>query len=171
VAVSSNGRYVLSGGNDATSILWDAGAGAVIHRFRGHTDKVMCGAFLPGGRRAVSAGDDGTIRLWDVENGQEVPGHFKDATGRNGKLAISPDGHRLFSAGGHELLYWNLDTGKLIQMLKWEESPVGGSFNPDGRHVVWGGWGGLLRMYRLEDIPERPDASPRRSPNPRKRSG
>jgi len=170
VAVSPDGRYVLSGGNDAVPILWDARTGREIHRLKGHADRVVCVAFLPDGR-VVSSGDDGTIRLWDVENGREFLGHFKDPTGLTEPLAVSRDGHRLFSSGEHQLRYWNLDTGRLIQKLKWEESPVGGSFTPDGRHVVWGGWGSLLRMYRLADIPERPIAPPRRSPNTKSRSG
>ena len=150
VAVSSDGRLVLSGGNDAIPILWDARTGRVVHRFQGHTDRVDCVAFLPDGRRALSSGLDGTIRLWDVESGQEVLRHFKGTTGRNGWLAISPDGHRLFSAdgGGRRLRYWNLDTGKLIQELKWGEfARLSGSFTPDGRYANWGGWDGItLRM-------------------------
>jgi WD40 repeat protein len=93
------------------------------------------------------------IRPWDVDNRREILGHFKDPTGGNGWLAVSPDGTRLFSVGGNVLRCWNLDTGKVIQTLKWEEPPVGGCFTPDGRQVVWGGWGGNLRMYRLTDIP------------------
>jgi WD40 repeat protein/formylglycine-generating enzyme required for sulfatase activity/serine/threonine protein kinase len=173
LAISNDGQYLLSGGNDAVPILWDARTGREIHRLVGHTGNVHCVAFLPNGRRAVSSGDDGTIRLWDIESGREVLLHFKDPTGRNERLAVSLDGHRLFSADGrgHDLRYWNLDTGKVIQKLKWEESPVSGTFTPDGSHAVWGGWGGLLRMYRLTDIPERPVAPPQRSPNTKGRSG
>jgi WD40 repeat protein len=115
---------------------------------------------------------DGTIRLWDVENGREIVDHFKGPTGRNGCLAVSPDGHRLLSGdgGGRELRYWNVDTGTLIQKLKWgEHGPVTGLFTPDGRHSVWAVWGGLVRMYRLRDIPDRPSPPPRRLPDVRKR--
>ena len=152
VAVSSDGYYVLSGGNDAAPILWDAKTGHEIHRFRGHTNKVECVAFLPNSRRMISSGVDGTIRLWDVESGRELFPHFTGPTGQNFFLAVSPDGHRLFSSdGGRELRYWNVDTGKLIQKLSWEAGPTGGSFTPDGRNVVWAGWGSLLRMYSLAD--------------------
>ena len=154
VAVSPDGRYVLSGGNDAIPILWDARTGREIRRFVGHADKVWCVAFLPDGRRAVSSGLDGTIRFWDIESGRACSPHFMEPAGRNGWLAVSPDGHRLLSAdnGGHALRFWNLDTGKLIQMLKsGDGGNTSGSFTPDGRHAVWGGWDGVVRMYRLAD--------------------
>jgi superkiller protein 3 len=152
VAVSTDGRHVLSGGNDAVPILWDARTGREIRKFFGHTDVVMCVAFLPDGRRAVSSGNDGTIRLWNVGSGREVPLHFREPTGQNRRLAVSPDGRRLFSASGNELRYWNLDTGKLIQLLQWQEGPCGGCFTADGRHVIWGGWDGALRMYKLTEL-------------------
>jgi WD40 repeat protein len=197
VAVSTDGRYLLSGGNDSILILWDAKTGQEIRRFPGHTSGVRCVAFLPNGLRAISSSDDGTIRLWEVDSGREVPFHFedptggnsrtviswktspttgtpfqfKDATGGNWRLAVSPDGHRLFSGGGYELRYWNLDTGKFIQKLKLEEPMMDGSFAPDGRHVVWGGLGGVLRMYRLADIPERPIDRPQQSAHSRRQSG
>ena len=47
VAVSPDGRRVLSGGHDLAPILWDAKTGAEIRRFRGHTDLFGCVAFLP----------------------------------------------------------------------------------------------------------------------------
>jgi WD40 repeat protein/serine/threonine protein kinase len=174
IAISPDGRHLVSAGSDAVAILWDARTGRLVHRLAGHTGPVTGVAFLPDGRRALSTSDDSTIRLWDVESGREVFDHFKDPTGHNHRLAVSPDGHRLFTNGswdeGDGLRYWNLDTGRLIQTLRWEVRPTRGAFNPDGRHVIWGGTDGVLRVYRLTDLPDRPFLPSRRSPNPRKRS-
>ena len=102
---------------------------------------------------------------------REVFGHFKDPTGGNGCFAVSHDGHRMFSAEGWRLRYWNLDTGKMIQELKYWERALSGAFTPDGRHAVWADWFGILHLYRLLDIPELPVVPQRRSPNTKKRSG
>ena len=171
LAVSPDGKYVLSAGNDAVPILWEATTGRARHRFVGHVGTVHAVAFLPDCQHAVSAGDDATIRLWDIDTGREVPDHFKDPPGGNEWLAVSPDGTRLVTAGQNKVRYWNLDTGKLLQTLKWEEGSTSGSFTPDGRRIVWGGWNGILRMYRLTDVPDPPTARTRRSPNLAKRPG
>ena len=124
-------------------------------------------------RRAVTSGFDGTMRVWNVESGQEILRYFKDVVGRNVWLAVSPDGHRLFSAdrGEREIRYWNVDTGRLIQKLRWAEPPYSGSFTPDGHFAVWGGWDGILREYSLGDTLAQPAARPRRPANTKRRSG
>jgi WD40 repeat protein len=158
LAISPDGRRVLSGGRDMTVILWDAENGAETRRFRGHTGDVGCVAFLPDGLRAVSLSSDRTIRLWDVDTGQEihcmrgqnVPG---GVDGQPTWLAVSPDGRRLLSSSNtqRELLLWDLEACKLLYRLDWGNvGPIRGCFTPDGQHAAWSGTDGVVRLYRLE---------------------
>ena len=99
-------------------ILWDAESGSVIRRFHGHTDRVICVAFLPDCRRIVSCGYDRTVRLWDVETGQEIHcfrGHRVEAVW----LAVSPNGRWLLSADylGRELWLWDVEARKPVDQL------------------------------------------------------
>jgi hypothetical protein len=151
VAVSPDGRRVLSGGHDRIPILWDAETGAVIRRFQGHTDRVICVAFLPEGRRFVSCGYDRTVRLWDLETGREI--HcFRGHRIETDWLAVSPDGHWLMSADylGRELRLWDVEARKPVDRVNWGcVNPTRGQFTPDGRQVVWGDQDGSVRVYRL----------------------
>jgi WD40 repeat protein len=157
LAVSPDGRRVLSGGHDMTVILWDAVTGAEIRRFRGHTGDVGCVAFLPDGLRAVSISIDRTIRLWDVENGQEIHCMREQsvADGVDGWptwLAVSPDGRRLLSSSTSRrvLLLWDLEACKLLHRLDWGNlGPIRGCFTPDGHHAAWSFTDGIVRVYRL----------------------
>jgi WD40 repeat protein len=78
VAVSPDGRYLLSGGHDWTMRLWDMKTGKQVRRFPRHGDWVWSVAFSPDGRFALSAGGgrwrageilpgtDFAIRMWDL---------------------------------------------------------------------------------------------------------
>jgi hypothetical protein len=73
VAVSPDGRQVLSGAEDRTAILWDLLSGREIRRLKEHFGVVRAVAFAPDGRRALSGGHDRIIRLWDIESGGRDP--------------------------------------------------------------------------------------------------
>ena len=156
LAIAPDGQQILSGGEDQELILWDASTGKERRRLGGHTGMIECVAFLPDGRQAASAGSgvhDGMIRLWDLTSGDEIaslPAHPRNVSG----LAVSPDGHFMVSSEfeSRELALWDLGKREVIYRTTWvDQQPTRGSFTSDGRHVLWGGTGGTVRMYRLSE--------------------
>lgn len=97
VAVSPDGRLVLSAGDDPLLRLWDAPTGRPVGSLSGHADHVYTAVFSPDSRRVLSGGRDRTVRLWDVATRQELC-RFESAGGSVSAVAISPDG-RLALAG------------------------------------------------------------------------
>ncbi len=66
LAVSPDGRYLLSGG-DTTARLWNIATGQEIRRFVGHTTQVSSVAFFPDGKHVLTGSVDGVAHEWDVD--------------------------------------------------------------------------------------------------------
>src|ERR1700677_2868150 len=62
VAVSPDGRRVLTGGDDRITRLWDVETGKELQRFEGHSNWVDAVAFSPDGRRVLTGSQDNTAR-------------------------------------------------------------------------------------------------------------
>jgi WD40 repeat protein len=67
VAYSPNGRWLASAGADHTVCLWNAGTGALLHRYVGHSSVINAVAFSPDSRILASGGSKGVIKLWRVD--------------------------------------------------------------------------------------------------------
>jgi WD40 repeat protein len=72
VAVTPDGRQIVTGGRDGTARLWDRTSGQLQTTLTGHTGWVTAVAVTPDGRQIVTGGDDGAIRVWNRRSGRQV---------------------------------------------------------------------------------------------------
>ncbi|MBZ0292193.1 MAG: protein kinase, partial [Anaerolineae bacterium] len=155
VAVSPDGQWVATAGDDLSILLYDANTlKPVSEPLTGHTKPIWSLAFSPDNRLLASAGEDGTVRLWDVENGTQralLEGH----DGEVWSVAFSPDGHELASAGADRIVHlWDLTTQPP------ESSLLGGhtdtiwtvAFSPDGHYLASGDAAEAIRLWNLQDL-------------------
>ncbi|WOL05785.1 hypothetical protein Cni_G14516 [Canna indica] len=68
LAVSSDGRYLASGGLDRHVHLWDTRTREHLQAFHGHRGPVSCLTFRQGTSQLFSGSFDRTIKLWNVED-------------------------------------------------------------------------------------------------------
>jgi len=66
VAVTADGKYVISGGEDKTVRVWELATGKEVQRFTGHTDWVRSVAVTADGRYVISGSGDKTVRVWYI---------------------------------------------------------------------------------------------------------
>ncbi|KAJ7854402.1 WD40-repeat-containing domain protein [Mycena olivaceomarginata] len=154
VALSPDGKRIVSGSYDETVRVWDSESGEVIAGpFNGHTDSVTSVAFSPDGKRIVSGSEDKTVRVWDSESGEVVAGPFNGHTDWLTSVALSPDGKRIVSGSRNKTVrMWDLESGEVVA------GPFNGhtnsvrsvAFSPDGRRIVSGSHDKTVRMWDSE---------------------
>src|ERR1700693_1034614 len=93
VAVTPDGRRVLTTGLDGTLRIWDPATGRELFKIQAHKDWAVGLAACPDGKRAVTSGNDKTARLWDLETGKELR-RFEGHGAPVWAVALSADGKR-----------------------------------------------------------------------------
>jgi len=147
VALSQNGRMVLTGSEDETARLWDVSSGQMIRSFVGfaiHGPHLL--AFGSSGQ--VVIGDRHTVKVFESTTGQEI----RSVSVRDSERAVvSPDARVLATAGGTvatTIQLWDVTTGKELSQDPAGAFAIPLVFSPDGRLLatqrrVAGTYGGL----------------------------
>jgi WD40 repeat protein/serine/threonine protein kinase len=98
----------------------------------GHDQLVLCVAYSPDGKYLASGGFDQTVRVCDATTGQVV--RTFPTNGRCYRVAFSPDGLCLASAGAVKVTVWEMATGRELFSAR---SEVEVAFSHDGRRLAF----------------------------------
>jgi cytochrome c len=150
LALTTDGRTLLSGGFDEAAILWSLAEDRAEQVLRFHGGSVNAVAFLADGRIAT-AGNDQTIALWrrgEMQPAARLVGHDAPIAG----LAVSRDGALLASASWDRTLrLWSLRDILPARVLEGHQQNVNAvAFTGDGRHVVSVAYDLTLRLWPLD---------------------
>ncbi len=148
VAISPDGKTLLSASNDNTGRLWDLFGGQELHTLMGHTDRLVTADFSPDGRLAATGSDDGTARLWDTASGEEL---FA-LTGHEGTVwlvAFSPDGSLLLTFGDDNTArVYDTARGTQVAVHAEHKGEIGhAAFSPDGTKVATASFDGFAHIW------------------------
>ncbi|GAB4089021.1 phosphorylase family protein [Hydrogenophaga soli] len=148
VAMSTDGCWLASAGDDGTVRVWSAVTGEQLRVLQGHEEGVSACAFSVDGRWLASAGYDGTVRVWSAVTGEQLrvlQGH----TGWVSACAFSGDGRWLASAGfDRTVRVWDAATGAQLRVLQGHEEGVSAcAFSADGRWLASAGDDGTVRVW------------------------
>ncbi len=154
LTISSDGKWIASGGHDTTVKIWDIMNGECRMTLKGHTANVKSVAITPDGRLIVSGSDDRSIRVWDRRSRRELAnldGHIGEVR----SVVALQDNIRAFSAGlDGTLKIWNLASYACLKTIECglddADKVYSSAVNKDGNQALSGHQDGRIRLWDLE---------------------
>src|SRR5919199_1558841 len=148
IAISPNGKILLSGSEDSTIHLWNLETGKFLACLEEHEAGVKAIALTPDGKMLVSGSQDKTIKLWDLDTGElksTLVGHW----GEVNRIVVSPDGQTLISCSRDETIQlWHLSTGKHLHTLSGHQGAVATvAISPDGHPLISSSWDHTILVW------------------------
>jgi sterol desaturase/sphingolipid hydroxylase (fatty acid hydroxylase superfamily)/DNA-binding beta-propeller fold protein YncE len=150
VAISGDGKIIVSACKDGTVKVWDAATGREERTILGSTSGVLSVAISAEGERIVAGNTDGMVKVWDAATGLEqlsLAGHVGPVYG----VAISADGGRIVSAGGDGTLkVWDALTGRkqfTIQGSPSASSILSIAVSGNGQRIVSASEDGMIKVW------------------------
>ena len=130
---SSDGTFLVSGGDDMTVNFWDIQTGGVIKTFHGHTKSILSVSISADYAKIASGSKDKTIRLWDASTGKcycVIDGHNNNVH----SVSFSPTNPQLLMSASqdHTVKQWDINGYQLGPTYSGDHA----AFSPDGTHFV-----------------------------------
>lgn len=149
LAFSSDGKYLLSASADLTVKLWTK-EGKLLQTLE-HKGVVWGATFHPQTAQIITVCRDDTLNFWNL-NGKLEKTIITDSHGLT-RLAISPDGKIIATAGiDGTVKLWD-NHGKLLTILPGHETSVMAlAFTADSKHIISGSSDGVIIIWDLPKI-------------------
>jgi hypothetical protein len=151
LALTRDGKTVLTGHRDGEVRVWDRGSGKVISRLRGHKRAVFATAVTLDGAVGASGSLDPDVCIWDLKRGKLLH-RLREHQDSIISLSFSEDGALLGSGGAdHNVCVWDVRSGVLRCKLKGHKADVRHlRFFPDNRALLSGSFDGTVIIWDLK---------------------
>ena len=150
VAITADGRRVITAGVDGLSRVWRADTGALLYTALVHTAEVTTVGLSADAASAVSGSDDGTAQVWPLAGGPAIA-----LVGHDGALtsaAFSIDGRTVLTASrdGDARLWTPTGDPELRVVGRHEGGATTAEPDATASLIVSGGVDRVARLWRLD---------------------
>ncbi len=160
VALSPDGRYLLTAWSHDNMKIWDFKTGKKIGEFKNNDEEIMDDISIPNfctsivfssdGKYIASADTFGNILVWDFHSAKVVQ-NLKSHKDRVLSLSFTNDGKTLLSSSADKSIkLWNLDTGELEKTFHETNGVNKSIFTSDEKHILSMSEDGMVRLWNRE---------------------
>jgi mono/diheme cytochrome c family protein len=162
IAVSADGRFALSGGDEKHARYWEIESGKELALFTGFEGRIKACHIARNGRTGFAT-DGATVLELNLAGKPEVKRQWQLsrnwASGQS--AAFSNDGALVAVGDGYDVRLWSLKTGKELPKMEAGEIQWSMAFTPDGSRLLTGGADKVsvwdvrrLRRMHSQEVPD-----------------
>lgn len=149
--VTKDDKYMITGGEDGITRIWDIEEAVQLKALEGHTSVINCLAITEDGKYCITGGGDGTARIWDIEEGVQIKvleGHIHGIV----CIAITSDGKYCITCGADGIgRIWDIQEGVLFKLLEGHSDRILClAITDDGNHCITGGEDLTTRIWDIQ---------------------
>ncbi len=146
VAINNDGKYVITGGTDKRTYIWDTKTGEKSKSFGGHAEKVTGVVYNSNYKTFVTASADMKLVVWGAED-SKPKGIIKGNTSPVTCVSINPINEYIANGAGNEIKIWD-EKYKAVVSLQGHTKQVNSiAFSSDGKYLVSGSSDGTVRIW------------------------
>jgi WD40 repeat protein len=149
VNYSKCGRFLISGGRDARTKIWDMHKARAVYVYK-DTNSVNCVRFSPDGKMWASLNSSGDLRVFQRHDNQVI---FTQGFAYSAGFEFTPDSKHILGANsqGRVFLY-SIQNKTPLYVHKHTDCQVSAvAVSPDLRYVASGGSDCIIRLYDMQD--------------------
>ncbi len=147
MAVSGDAATVVYAQTDNNAEIWNVDSQSIIGKLTGHNTAINALSISKFGEVIATASEDGLVILWDGKTQTRL----RSLKGKEGSvtcMTLNTDGTRLVTGGRKGVYLWNCKSGKLLQSLKEQETPVTAvAYDETKRLIVAGNESDILTVW------------------------
>ncbi|MBF0402468.1 MAG: AAA family ATPase [Nitrospirae bacterium] len=150
LAMSPDGKFLVSASWDKTLKLWNLETCREERTFVGHKEAVTTCIFTNDGSSLISGSDDNTLKQWDINTGEVI----RTFTGHQGGVytcILTQDGKGIISGSSDNTLkQWDINTGEVIRTFTGHQGGVYTCIlTQDGKGIISGSYDKTLKQWDI----------------------